>query len=243
MSSLLDLHVIRKVHGERTILRDVHLALAEGEFVSLVGASGSGKSTLLSILAGLDRDWQGRLTLAGRELAGTSPDIGLVFQEPRLFPWLTVTRNVAFGRPEAAGAETAALLAEVGLGELGDYLPRQLSGGQAQRVAIARGLVTQPRVLLLDEPFSAVDALTRVRLQDLLLRVARRHRLTVLMVTHDLDEALFLGDRVVLLGSEPGMACRDYRVPHPAGTRRRADPALGELKAHLLDRLVAVPVP
>lgn len=231
--ALLDLHVARKAFGDRTILRDFRLRLAAGEFVSLIGASGSGKSSLLSIVAGLDRDWQGSVVLDGRPLDGVSADIGLIFQEPRLFPWLTVAQNVAFG----GDADPAPLLAEVGLAGLGDYLPRQLSGGQAQRAAIARGLYNRPRVLLLDEPFSAVDAFTRIRLQDLLQRVAHQHALTILMVTHDLDEALFLSDRIVLLDGTVGGRSAEY-VP-PGGPRRRDDPAQAALKGTILDALYA----
>ncbi|MBB3221505.1 ABC transporter ATP-binding protein [Pseudoduganella umbonata] len=230
---LLDILVARKAFGARTVLRDFRLHLAGGEFVSLIGASGSGKSSLLSIVAGLDRDWDGRVALAGQPLAGVSADIGVIFQEPRLFPWLTVAQNVAFG----GDGDPAPLLAEVGLAGLGGYLPRQLSGGQAQRAAIARGLFSRPRVLLLDEPFSAVDAFTRIRLQDLLQRVAREHALTILMVTHDLDEALFLSDRIVLLDGAGGGRCAEY-VP-PAGPRRRDDPARAALKGTILDALYA----
>lgn len=227
---LLDIHIARKAFGGRTVLRD--LRLVEGEFVSLIGASGSGKSSLLSIVAGLDREWQGRVTLAGAPLDGVSADIGLIFQEPRLFPWLNVAQNVAFG----GDADPSALLAEVGLAGLGDYLPRQLSGGQAQRAAIARGLFNRPRVLLLDEPFSAVDAFSRIRLQDLLRRVAREHALTILMVTLDLDEALFLSDRIVLLD---GQACGLRAEYTPQGPRTRGDPARAALKGEILDALYA----
>jgi sulfonate transport system ATP-binding protein len=222
--TLLDIHVRRKAYAGHVVLRDVRLRIAGGEFVALVGASGSGKSSLLSIVAGLDREWDGSVALDGAPVDGVCADIGLVFQEPRLFPWLTVARNVAFG-----GGDPLPLLDEVGLAGLGEHLPRQLSGGQAQRAAIARGLMGQPRVLLLDEPFSAVDALTRIRLQALLQRVARQHGLTVLMVTHDLDEALFLADRIVLLG---GAAIqREYRPGD--GTGHAA------LKAAILDELTA----
>ncbi|WP_338763889.1 ABC transporter ATP-binding protein [Massilia sp. METH4] len=228
---VLDIYVQRKAFGDRVVLRDLRLRLAEGEFVSLIGASGSGKSSLLTIVAGLDRDWQGRVTLDGKALDGVSADIGLIFQEPRLFPWLTVAQNVAFG----GAADPAPLLADVGLDGLGERLPRQLSGGQAQRAAIARGLFNRPRVLLLDEPFSAVDAFTRIRLQDLLRRVAREHALTILMVTHDLDEALFLSDRIVLLD---GGALRATYTP-PPGPRRRDDPGQAALKGRILDELYA----
>ncbi len=234
MTALLDIHVASKAFGARTVLRDLRLQIRAGEFVSLIGASGSGKSSLLSIVAGLDRDWQGSIVLAGARVEGVSADIGLIFQEPRLFPWLTVARNVTFG--SGGRDDPSALLEEVGLAGLGDYLPRHLSGGQAQRAAIARGLMGSPRVLLLDEPFSAVDAFTRIRLQDLLVRVAKQHALTVLMVTHDLDEALFLSDRVVLLDGGSG-ALTEY-VP-ARGPRERGDPRQAVLKGEILARLYA----
>ena len=198
---LLDVHVHAKRFGANVVLSDVRLRLAAGELVTLVGASGCGKSTLLRIVGGLDAAYDGRLQFQGRPLSGPNDDIGFIFQEPRLFPWLTVADNVAFrsGRPGANDPKVQRLLEEVGLAHLAQALPKQLSGGQAQRVALARGLYSQPRVLLLDEPFSAVDAFTRIKLQDLLLRVACTNGITVLMVTHDVDEASLLSDRVVVL--------------------------------------------
>ena len=203
---MLDVDIRRKNFGERDVLRDLSLHLREGEFVSLVGVSGCGKSTLLRLVAGLDRAFDGRVQLDGALVSAPTREIRFVFQEPRLFPWLTVARNVAFDF-EGSGTEparVAALLEEVGLAGLGGRLPKQLSGGQAQRVAIARGLFVRPRLLLLDEPFSAVDAFTRLKLQDLLLRVAQAHGITVLLVTHDIDEAVHLSDRVLVMESDPG---------------------------------------
>jgi sulfonate transport system ATP-binding protein len=206
MSPLLDVHVRHKRFDARDVLHEVRLQLHEGEVVSLVGASGCGKSTLLRLIAGLDRDFEGSVQLDGRPVHEPTRDIRFVFQEPRLFPWLSVARNVAFDLEGGGSDDTrvAALLDEVGLTGLGSRLPKQLSGGQAQRVAIARGLFVQPRVLLLDEPFSAVDAFTRLKLQDLLLRVAQTHRITVLLVTHDIAEAVRLSDRVLVLEADPG---------------------------------------
>jgi sulfonate transport system ATP-binding protein len=219
---LLDVHVTEKRHGEKRVLRNFTLHAKQGELVSLIGASGCGKSTLLAIISGLDRDFAGIVRFDGVEQQGTSSDIGFIFQEPRLFPWLTVGQNVGFahGASGVVHADVAACLAEVGLAGYDGALPKQLSGGQAQRVAIARGLFTRPRLLLLDEPFSAVDAFTRAHLQELLLRVAREHGLTVLIVTHDLDEALFLSDRVVLMDNEPGPAVREYALDDTSGNRR-----------------------
>lgn len=229
MSIALDIHVKEKRYGTRTVLRDIRLQLQEGEVVSLIGASGCGKSSLLSIASGLDRDFSGEIRLDGSPLHGASSEIGFIFQEPRLFPWLTVAENVAF-----AGANptlVTRLLAEVGLQDHAGALPKQLSGGQAQRAAIARGLFTQPRVLLLDEPFSAVDAFTRMKLQDLLLKVALEHRLTVLLVTHDIDEALYLSDRIVLLD---GGLTEFHPGPAP---RQRGNMDAARLKATILDSL------
>lgn len=242
----LEIQVDEKRFGERVVLKNLCLALARGEIVSLVGPSGCGKSTLLSIVAGLDRDphTRARVRLDGAAPArgggGDDGGIGFVFQEPRLFPWLDVARNIAFG---SGGAQPArldplldALLDEVGLPGYGSRLPRQLSGGQAQRVAIARGLYTRPRVLLMDEPFSAVDAITRMRLQDMLARVARERALTVLLVTHDIDEAVHLSDRIVLLDGQPGPARADIRVPR-ARPRGRGDTGAAGLKADILAML------
>lgn len=217
--SLLEVHVRQKRFASRDVLREIRLQLHEGEVVSLVGASGCGKSTLLRLIAGLDRDFEGSVLLDGQPVREPTRDIRFVFQEPRLFPWLSVARNIAFDR-EGGGTDdayVASLLDEVGLSGLGDCLPKQLSGGQAQRVALARGLFVQPRVMLLDEPFSAVDAFTRIRLQDLLLRIVQHHHITVLLVTHDIAEAVRLSDRVLVLDADPGRIAAELSVSlqHP----------------------------
>lgn len=238
MTALLELSIGDKRHGSKQVLSHVQLSLGAGEIVSLVGASGCGKSTLLSIAAGLDRAYRGHVILDGERVEGPVDGISLIFQEPRLFPWLTAAQNVSFGgAPDLFRA--AALLAEVGLDGYADALPHKLSGGQAQRVAIARGLFTQPRVLLLDEPFSAVDAFTRMQLQDLLVRVVRDHAVTVLMVTHDIDEALHLSDRIVLLEAPPNGAALQFDVPF-ARPRKRGGIVGAEIRGAILDRLQAV---
>jgi sulfonate transport system ATP-binding protein len=239
---LLDVHVRRKAFDDRAVLQDLRLTLLPGDIASLVGASGCGKSTLLRIIAGLDTDYEGRVVLAGQAQQDITREIGFIFQEPRLFPWLTVAENVAFdlGQSSRHGGRqhprVTELLAEVGLAGLEDRLPKQLSGGQAQRVAIARGLFSQPRLLLLDEPFSAVDAFTRIKLQDLLVDVARRHGLTLLLVTHDVDEAVVLSDRVLVLEAKAGAAIReiDVALPRP---REREDEDLGALRLRVLEAL------
>ena len=238
-SALLDIAVDDKRYGTRHVLQGMRLRLEAGEVVSLIGASGCGKSSLLSIAAGLDPHFRGSVRLRGQATQGPHAEIGLIFQEPRLLPWLSVGQNIAFGAPASDPARIAALLDEVGMAGYADALPKQLSGGQAQRVALARGLYTAPRVLLLDEPFSAVDAFTRMRLQDLLVRVARERRLTVLLVTHDIDEALYLSDRIVLMDGRPGPARAAFQVAlaHP---RARGASALTASKAVILDSLHAV---
>ena len=221
MSTLLEARIRRKQFGEHVVLRQVQLQLRAGEFVTLVGASGCGKSTLLRVVAGLERDHDGEVRLQGHALQGLTRDIGFIFQEPRLFPWLDVASNVAFDlregslRDASTQARVTALLDEVGLSGLGHALPKQLSGGQAQRVAIARGLFNRPTVLLLDEPFSAVDAFTRMKLQDLLLRLAHQHAITVLMVTHDIDEAVHLSDRVLAMSAASGTIDAEVLIDLP----------------------------
>lgn len=238
MPDLLNVHIQSKRYGDRAVLQDLALRVRAGELISLVGASGCGKSTLLRLIAGLDTDFQGDIQLDGHAVRGITPEIGFIFQEARLFPWLTVAQNIGFDasggtRPDA---RVSALLDEVGLAGYEDALPKHLSGGQAQRVAIARGLFRRPRLLLLDEPFSAVDAFTRMKLQDLLTRVVSHHGVTVLMVTHDLDEAVVLSDRVVVLDAVPGPVCdvMDIGLPRP---RLRDDDALARTRTTLFRRL------
>ncbi|MWK58296.1 ATP-binding cassette domain-containing protein [Pseudomonas otitidis] len=226
----MDFRVQRKAFAGHTVLQDVHLQLAEGEVVSLLGPSGCGKSTLLRIVAGLERDY------SGQALRGEG-EVAFVFQEPRLMPWLTVAENIGFADDRAYDRpRVAQLIREVGLEGFEQALPKQLSGGMAQRVAIARGLYSRPRVLLLDEPFSAVDAFTRMKLQDLLLALAAHHGIALLLVTHDVDEALYLGDRVLVMGSRPGRVLETLEVPL-ARPRDRRDPLLAQLRAEALTAL------
>ncbi|WP_186046842.1 ABC transporter ATP-binding protein [Burkholderia gladioli] len=239
---LLDLRVERKCYDGRIVLADIALQVARGEIVCLVGPSGCGKSTLLRIVAGLDGDYRGGVRLDGQPLDGPSARIGVIFQEPRLLPWLSVADNVGFAagsrgtRDSRHGraAEVERLLAEVGLAGQGALLPSALSGGMAQRAAIARGLFGEPELLLLDEPFSAVDALTRMRLQTLLLGVVQRHGTAAIVVTHDLDEALYLGDRVLMLGADPGRIDEAVQVDIER-PRDRRDARLAALRGRLLD--------
>ncbi len=234
----LDIRVSRKTFGSKVVLEGVQLAVARGEIVSLIGASGCGKSTLLRIVSGLEHDYSGSVHLDGVKLSGVTQDIGFIFQEPRLFPWLNVADNISFdiGKVGHDDARAAELLAEVGLTGFDQALPKQLSGGQAQRVAIARGLYRHPKVLLLDEPFSAVDAFTRIRLQDLLANIAKVHGITILLVTHDVDEAVFLSDRVVVIGNQPGTVVSDIGIALPK-PRERETPALLAQRATVFEAL------
>jgi NitT/TauT family transport system ATP-binding protein len=202
-------------------LDGIDLRVERGSFVCVVGASGSGKSTLLSLVAGLARPTTGEVRLDGRPVTGPGPDRGLVFQSGAVYPWRTVERNVAFGlellrlsRAERARRVTW-YLDETGLTPLRHALPKQLSGGQRQRVAIARALACEPEVLLLDEPFGALDVQTKEDMQLLIRRIWRDTRTTVLMVTHDVEEAVFLGQRVVVLASDPGRIAADIGVTYP----------------------------
>jgi len=194
--------------GEVVALSDINLSIRTGEFVSIIGGSGCGKSTLLRIIAGLERDFEGEALLDQERISGPGPDRGVVFQEHRLFPWLTVRDNVAFGVAPDAPAEIKRSVQEhialVGLTGFEKSYPHQLSGGMAQRASIARALVNRPKVLLLDEPFGALDALTKIAMQQEILRIWEAEQTTMIMVTHDIDEAVFLGDRVVVMSNRPG---------------------------------------
>ncbi|MFZ6643013.1 ABC transporter ATP-binding protein [Undibacterium sp. TC4M20W] len=245
-SPFLQIEVTRKSYGTRQILKNLQLSVQQGEILSLIGASGCGKSTLLSIIAGLDGNFEGQISLGGRKLHGVSRDIGFIFQEPRLFPWLTVAQNIAFDGDDASRDQpkVARLLAEVGMHGYEHALPKQLSGGQAQRVAIARGLFSSPKILLLDEPFSAVDAFTRMKLQDLLINIASEHGLTIILVSHDIDEALYLSDRVVLMEQQTNQhlnhqiaSIRQEFAVLQERPRQRAHAALSAMKINILKSL------
>jgi len=224
-----------------SVLHDVGLTITGGEIVAVLGPSGCGKSTLLRLVAGLDRPTGGTVRLGDRVVTDVDPRCAVVFQEPRLLPWKKVAANVALGaRRVPDAAPPAAMLELVGLAGFADSLPHQLSGGMAQRVALARALVGRPDVLLLDEPFAALDALTRMRMQDLLLEVHARLRPTTLLVTHDVDEALYLADRIVLLGRRPATVDAVFPVVRSC-PRDRGDAALAPLRSDILARFGLAP--
>lgn len=213
--------------GVRAILDGIDLTIRRGEFVALLGRSGSGKSTMLRALAGIDHDVEGSGTLE-------APDRrAVIFQDARLLPWKTVLQNVALGLPRAEQAARA-MLGEVGLAGREAAWPVQLSGGEQQRVALARSLVREPELLLADEPFGALDALTRIKMHVLLKDLCRRHRPAVLLVTHDVDEAVTLADRVLVL--EDGQFVEDLEIDLP-GIRDHGDPRFGAIRRNLLARL------
>jgi sulfonate transport system ATP-binding protein len=208
--------VSKRFDGDVAALHGISLEVARGEIVSLVGTSGCGKSTLLRIVGGLEFPSLGQVWIDDEAVRAPRPEIGIVFQEPRLMPWLNVAENVKLGLegyPRTLRNELAAeAIHKVGLEAFAGPLPKQLSGGMAQRVAIARALVTRPQILLLDEPFSALDAFTRTKLQDHLLAIWAEMRPTMLFVTHDVEEALALSDRVIVMRGQPGRIHRDYAV-------------------------------
>ncbi|KAF1060822.1 MAG: Aliphatic sulfonates import ATP-binding protein SsuB [Pseudomonas citronellolis] len=225
------------------VLQNIDLQVLPGEFVAIVGASGCGKSSLLRLVAGLEDDYQGSIQLDGQAVRGTSLERGLVFQDHRLFPWKTVEQNVALALKslrlsrEEKAHRVSHYLALVGLSDFARAYPHQLSGGMAQRAAIARALVTQPRLLLLDEPFGALDALTRVNLQHELQRIWMQQRSSMIIVTHDVEEALYLGDRVIVMDARPGRIRYQIEVdlPHP---RERNAARLQKLREQVMGELL-----
>jgi NitT/TauT family transport system ATP-binding protein len=229
--------------GQVVAVDRVSFAVSQGEFVSIVGPSGCGKSTVLNTLAGLETPFEGAVSIEGRPMLSPRPDVGMVFQQPHLFPWKSVRKNIAHG-PRALGksAADAAAIADrliemIGLTKFADAYPHTLSGGMQQRVAIARALANQPRVLLMDEPFGALDAQTRAVMQDNLLALRERINATIVFVTHDIDEAILLSDRVLIMSAGPGRILRDLRVdlPRPRSNAILTEAAYLALKKDCLD--------
>jgi sulfonate transport system ATP-binding protein len=227
-----------KHYGEREVLRQLQLSIEPGEFVAIVGRSGCGKSTLLRLVAGLEDSSGGELRLDGQKIKGLSDNTRIMFQDARLLPWKRVLDNVALGLPKGEHDRAAEVLTQVGLGErLGDW-PARLSGGQRQRVALARALVHNPRLLLLDEPLGALDALTRIEMHALIEGLWQRKGFTALLVTHDVQEAVALADRVILI--EEGRITLDERVSLPR-PRERGSAAFAALENRILHRVLQQP--
>jgi NitT/TauT family transport system ATP-binding protein len=218
-------------------VESIHLAVNDGEFVALVGPSGCGKSTVLNAAAGFVKPASGSIRIGGHTVTGPSARAAVVFQHHSLFPWMTALENVAFGPQELKfprSREVALnLLDAVGLRDFAGSFPHELSGGMRQRVGVARALAVRPPLLLLDEPFGALDALTRELMQELLLRVLADSTSAVILVTHDVDEAIFLADRVVVMTARPGRIAREFEVPfaRPRDSDLRGDPAFGALRS------------
>ena len=232
-----------------TALQDVNFTVEDGEFVSIIGASGCGKSTLLSVLEGLYKQASGEITINGKPLEGTGKERGVVFQHYSLFPWMTTRKNIAFGiaqvSKDLSKKERLALadtfLEKVGLGEFGNKYPSQLSGGMQQRAAIARALAMDTDILLMDEPFSAIDAKNRIVLQELLLKLwegnGKEPRKSVVFVTHDIDEAILLSDKIVVLTAHPGTVAEIIQVPFERPRDRQKlvqSPEYSAFRSHLL---------
>jgi ABC-type nitrate/sulfonate/bicarbonate transport system ATPase subunit len=226
-------------------LEPTDLVIGNNDFVTILGPSGCGKSTLLRIVAGLDRPTGGRVVLDGREVTGPGADRGMVFQSYTLFPWLTVRENIAFGLRERGVPEVErnkvadAFIRQVGLSGFENHWPKQLSGGMQQRTAIARALANDPKILLLDEPFGALDNQTRALMQELLLGIWEAERKTILFVTHDIEEAIFLAGRVVVMTARPGRIKAEVAVdlPHPRDYRIKTSPEFSALKARLTEEI------
>ena len=225
--SVVSVRGLSRHFGERAVLKDLTLAIGAGEFVALLGASGCGKSTLLRILADLDREIEGDVDVPIRR--------SVAFQAPRLMPWKRVWRNVVLGLPGSADRQVAmAALDEVGIGHRADQWPKVLSGGEAQRVSLARALVREPDLLLLDEPFAALDALTRIKAQELVGELWQRHGCAVLLVTHDVEEALLLSDRVLVM--KDGVIAHEEKIALER-PRDVTDPEFAALRGRLLSWL------
>ena len=228
-------------------LEPTGLVVSENDFITILGPSGCGKSTLLRIIAGLDRPSAGRVLLRGKVVLKPGAERGMVFQSYTLFPWLNVAENIAFGLRERGMAAAqrreivTAYVAKVGLRGFEDHYPKQLSGGMQQRTAIARALANDPAILLLDEPFGALDNQTRALMQELLLGIWERERKTVLFVTHDIEESIFLASRVIVMSARPGRIKAEMAVdlPHPRHYTMKTSPDFSKLKARLTEEIRA----
>ncbi|MCD8020426.1 MAG: ABC transporter ATP-binding protein [Clostridiales bacterium] len=221
--------------GRFQALSDINLHIVEGEFVSIIGGSGCGKSTLLRIIGGLEREYEGNVQIDGQKVTAPSREKGFIFQDHRLLPWMTVKENIRFSLEKSKKNDDFWIqkyIDLVGLSGFENALPKELSGGMAQRVAIARALANQPKILLLDEPFGALDAITKIHLQDQLLEIYEKEPITMILVTHDIDEAIYLGKRVVVMTPRPGKIKRIKSIDI-GKPRRRTGPEFTRMKDEL----------
>ena len=248
MANLLEIERITKYFklgkGQLQALADINFEVASGELICLVGSSGCGKTTLLRIIAGLEKQTSGQILLDGKVIAAAGRERGMVFQEPRLFPWLTLEENIAFGikgrvKEKILRRTVQDLLAMVGLSDFAKARPNQLSGGMAQRAAIARALATDPQILLLDEPFTALDVQTRTKLQADFLKLWQSTHKTCIHVTHDLDEALILGQRIIVMQPSPGRILEIVPIPFTY-PRCPENPDFIAMKKRILDSSLSI---
>lgn len=219
MGNIVEIDHLTKIFGngdeQVKALDDINLKIQEGSFTSIIGGSGCGKSTMLRIIGGLETEYDGEVLVAGEKVTAPSREKGFIFQDHRLLPWLTVKENIRFSLPKEEKKNDELIkkhLALVGLADFENAYPKQLSGGMAQRVAIARALANKPKILLLDEPFGALDAITKVNLQEQLLKIWQKEGITMIIVTHDIDEAVYLGQKVVVMTPRPGRIKKIYDV-------------------------------
>lgn len=220
MQHTIELESINKTFhhkdAEVHVLQNINLAIKQGEFLTIVGASGCGKSTLLRIIAGLDSEYEGSLKINNQTIRTTGTDRGMVFQDHRLYPWLSVAENIGFGIDNIKKVEKQKIISYyidlMGLNGFERAKPHQLSGGMSQRVAIARALVKKPKIILFDEPFGALDALTRIQMQQEILKLREKEEMTMILVTHDIEEAILLGDRVLVMSKNPGRITQDIQL-------------------------------
>jgi NitT/TauT family transport system ATP-binding protein len=236
--SRLAIDGVSKVFGHTKALERIDLEISDNDFLCILGPSGCGKSTLLRIVAGLETPTTGKVLLDGQPVERPGPDRGMVFQSYTLFPWLTVRQNVLFGTRSTA-QKTDSLVLKVGLKGFENHYPKQLSGGMQQRTALARALANDPKILLLDEPFGALDNQTRALMQELLLGIWEADRKTVLFVTHDIDEAIFMGSRVAVMSARPGSlkSIVSIGLPHPRHYTMKTAPEFSAYKAELTEEI------
>lgn len=235
--------VFAKVESDEVThaLYDANITMESGEFISLVGPSGCGKSTILRLVAGLIMPTLGKVTVDGQEVKGPNPNRGMVFQKPTLFPWLTVEKNIGFSlemqdKLKGNEAKVERMIKVIGLEKFKDDYPAQLSGGMAQRVALARSLINEPEILLLDEPLGALDAFTRMNMQDEILSIWAQRKQLALMVTHDVDEAIYMGTRVLVMDAQPGRIIADIKIDEPF-PRDRSSAKFVEYRNDILNKL------